>query len=558
MISFRPDHLKRYKDILSLLVKYGRSDLAHRLRGEIPDLAALREEAKEGAGQPEEFARDLQRLGPTFIKLGQLLSTQTALLPEAYIRSLEKLQDKVDAFPFAEVEALFEEELGTRIRKAFLEFDPVPLAAASLSQVHRAVTHDGRHVAVKVQRPGIRPTVLQDLEILDEAAGFIERHTASGRHFKIREQMTELRGALLRELDYRQEARNLSLVRANLKEFPRILVPEPLMSYSSGRILTMEYLPGRKVTTLTPLARLELQGEALAEELYRAFMKQVLLDGLVHVDPHPGNVYVADAGHLVLMDFGMVGHVPPHMQSQLTKLMVAVAEGRGEDAASIALRLGTREEHFDPSRWRDLTAGLVAEFQALKASDITVGRLFLDLAAISEKAGVSPPPQFVMLGKTLLKLDRVAKVLAPDFNPNLVIQKHAGELLQDRMRRNLSVGRVYNTLLETNELVQGLPAKINDFVELAVGNKLRVRVDALDEGRLIGGLQKIANRITMGLVLAALIIGAALMMRVDAPFKILGYPGIAMLLFFSACAGAALQIWGILRHDEKPDPHKLA
>ena len=163
----------------------------------------------------------------------------------------------------------------------------------------------------------------------------------------------------------------------------------------------------------------------------------------------------------------MVGHVPPHLQNHLTKLLVAVSEGRGDDAAALALRLGTRGENFDPGRWRDMTAGLVAEFQALKAADITVGRLFLSIAAISERAGVSPPPQFIMLGKTLLKLDRVAKVLAPDFNPNQGVRKDAGELLQARMRQNLSIGMVYNTLPEANEFVQELPGKLNDFMGLA-------------------------------------------------------------------------------------------
>ncbi len=558
MLSLRTDHLKRYKDIVSLLVKYGRTDLAHRLKGEIPNLGEVTEEVAEGAGKPVEFARDLEKLGPTFIKLGQLLSTQTAFLPEAYILSLEDLQDKVEPFPYEQVEEAVFQELGARIKKIFSRFDPVPLAAASLSQVHRAATHDGRDVVVKVQRPGIRATVANDLEVLDEAAGFLERHSASGRHFRLREQLVELRSALLRELDYRQEARNMTLMAENLKEFRHILVPEPVQGYSSSRVLTMDYVAGRKVTALSPLARLEMDGPALAEELYSAFMKQILIDGLVHVDPHPGNIYLADSSHLVLMDFGMVGHVPPHMQNQLTKMLVAISEGRGDDAAAISLRLGSREENFDPARWRDLTAGMVAEFQALKASDITVGRLFLNLAAISEKAGVAPPAQFIMLGKTLLKLDRVAKVLAPDFNPNQAVQRHAGELLQGRMRRNLSVGKVYNTLLETNEFVQELPGKLTDMIDLVINNGVRVKVDALDETRLIGSLQKIANRITLGLVLAAMIIGATLMMRVDTPFKILGYPGIAMVLFFAACVGGLLQIWSILRNDEKTGPHRLA
>jgi predicted unusual protein kinase regulating ubiquinone biosynthesis (AarF/ABC1/UbiB family) len=552
MLSLHPGHLKRYKDILSLLLKYGRSDLADRLRGEVPDLEGPVDDP--GEGTPEEFARDLERLGPTFIKLGQLLSTQSAYLPEEYILALEGLQDKVHPFPYEQVEDILFEELGVRPKKIFSSFDPEPLAAASLSQVHRAVTHDGRDVAVKVQRPGMRQILVEDMEVLSEVAGFLERHASPARHFRLREQAAGLRAALLRELDYRQEARNMSLMAANFRESGDILIPHPLASYSTARVLTMDYVPGRKVTTLSSLARLDMDGPALAEGLYRAFIQQILIDGLFHADPHPGNVYLADSAHLVLLDFGMVGHVPPHMQNQLAKMLVAVSEGRGDDAAAMALRLGSREEGFNLSRWRDLTAGMVAEFQALKTADITVGRLFLNIAAISEKAGVSPPPQFVMLGKTLLKLDRVAKVLAPEFNPHEVVRRHAGELLQGRLSRSFSLGKVYDSVLEAGEFVQEVPGKVNDILDLVVSNGLRVKVDALDETRLIGSLQKIANRITLGLVLAAMIIGATLMMRVDTAFKILGYPGLAILLFFAACLGGVLQIWGILHNDEKAGP----
>jgi ubiquinone biosynthesis protein len=554
MISLSPTHLKRYKDIGSLLIKYGHSDLVKKMKGDFPEMGDAVNASRESAGKPGEFAHDLEKLGPTYIKLGQLLSTQTSWLPEAYILALEELQDRVAPFPFEEVDKVVASELGAPIKKIFHAFDAVPLAAASLSQVHRAITHDGQEVVVKVQRPGVRSTVLQDLEVMDEVAGFMERHTDAGRHYRYREQLGELRNALLRELDYRQEARNMVLMGANLEEFKSLIVPKPLDSYSSDKVLTMEYMAGRKITKLSPLARLDVQGGPLAEELYRAFIKQILIDGLVHVDPHPGNVYLTDDNRLVLLDYGMVGYIPPQMQSQLTKMLVAVSDGRGEDAAEIALRLGRREESFDALKWRDLTAGMVSEFQNLKISDITVGRLFLNIAAISEKAGVSPPPQFTTLGKTLLKLDRVAKSLSRDFNPNDTVKRYASGLLQSKMRSNLSPGKLFNTALETNEFIQQLPSKLNAILDMAVNNDLRVRVESHGEDKLIGGLQKIANRITMGLVLAALIVGAALLMRVDTPFKILGYPGLAVVLFLGACLGGVLQIVSILNTDQKSRP----
>jgi len=552
MISLKPDHLKRYKDIATLLIRYGNSDLARRMKGEFPDLEAA--ESSESAAMPEEFARDLEKLGPTYIKLGQLMSTQTAMIPDAYILALEELQDRVESFPFEEVEKAIFEELGARPRKIFQSIDPEPLAAASLSQVHRAITHDGAEVVVKVQRPGMRRIVLGDLEMLDELAGFLERNSSKGRHFRLREQLVELRAALLRELDYRQEARNMALMAINLAGFGTIRIPKALESYSSEKILTMEYVAGRKITTLSPLARLEVDGEALAGELYRAFIKQILVDGMVHVDPHPGNVYLTEDNRLALLDFGMVGHIPPQMQTQLTKLLVSISDGRGEDAAELALRMGRRGDAFDPVKWRDLTAGMVAEFRSLKVADIAVGRLFLSIAAISESAGVSPPAQFIMLGKTLLKLDRVAKSLSPSFNPNETVRRCSAELLQSRIQGGLSLGKLYNTALETNEFVQQLPGKLNALMEMAVNNELKVKVETHDEDRLIGGLQKIANRITMGLVLAALIIGAALLMRVDTPFKLAGYPGLAVLLFLGACIGGVAQIASIVGGDRKPRP----
>lgn len=543
-------HLKRYKDIATLFLKYGRSDLAARMRSDIPGLPEEEAQVVE-PGKPEEFARDLERLGPTYIKLGQLLSTQSAWIPESYLRSLEELQDRVPPFPFEDAEKILEEELGGRIKKMFRAFDPAPLAAASLAQVHRAETHDGQEVVVKIQRPGVRKVVAEDLEVLEEVAAFLERNTEAGRHFHFREQAAELRGALLRELDYRQEARNMELMAENLAEFPDILVPRPLSSYSAGRVLTMQYLPGRKITKLTPLARLDVQGNALAEQLYRAFMKQILLDGVVHVDPHPGNVYLTEDNRLALLDFGMVSYIPPQMQNQLAKILVAIGDGRGEDAAEIALRLGRREPGFDPARWRDLTAGLVAEFRNRKTSDIEVGRLFLGIAAISEQAGVSPPSQFALIGKTLLKLDRVAKALAPDFDANETVRDYASHLLQSRLLHTLSPGKVFHTVLEANEFLQQLPGKLNSLLEMAVNNELRVRVETQGEGQLITGLQKIANRITMGLVLAALIVGAALMMRVDTEFRLLGYPGLAVLLFLGACVGGVAQIFSILTGDRR-------
>src|SRR5436305_1474088 len=260
-LSLKPEHLKRYTDIARLLIQHGRSDLAKTMEVDLPEDEVA---AEAVAGDPEKLARDLEALGPTFIKLGQLLSTRSDLLPAPYLDALARLQDKIEPFSFAEVEEIVSSELGVRLSKAFEEFESEPLAAASLGQVHRARMRDGRQVAVKVQRPGIQKVILEDLEAFEQIAGVVDRHTDVGRRFAFRDMLDEFRKTLLRELDYRREAQNLTLLATNLKEYHRLVIPRPIEDFTTSRVLTMEYVKGTKITDLSPLARIDVDGRVLA------------------------------------------------------------------------------------------------------------------------------------------------------------------------------------------------------------------------------------------------------------------------------------------------------
>ena len=289
-ISLKPQHLNRYRQIAWLFVKYGRSDLVKESGLDETLDAEQRATPKEKA-KADDLADDLEKLGPTFVKLGQLLSTRVELMPQAYIEALTRLQDKVEPFGFDEVEKIVASELGVRLSKAFSEFESEPMAAASLGQVHKARLRNGRQVAVKVQRPGIRERMIEDLDSLEEIAEFLDNHTEFGKRYEFGEMLDQFRKSLLRELDYRQEASNLTAIRADLAEFERVIVPEPILDYSTSRVLTMEYVHGKKVTDLSPLARMEFDGGDLAEELFRAYLEQILVNGFFHADPHPGNVF---------------------------------------------------------------------------------------------------------------------------------------------------------------------------------------------------------------------------------------------------------------------------
>lgn len=542
-ISLRPRHLKRYKDIAVLLAKYGHGDLVSQM--------GLDAEVDPGAqGKAEDLARDLERLGPTYVKLGQLLATRADLLPPPYVTALARLQDDVAPFPFDDVERIVQEELGVRISKAFQIFDNVPLASASLGQVHRAVLRNGRAVAVKVQRPDIREQVLTDMDALRELAEFADEHTSLGRRYGFTAMLDEFRKSMLRELDYEQEARNLVTLRANLAEYPRIVIPEPVADYTTSRVLTMDFVGGRKLTSLGPLAQLEVEGTELADQLIAAYLKQILVDGFFHADPHGGNVFLTERGDIALIDLGMVGRVPSSMQEELLKLLLAASEGRGDDAARSLRVLGTQvSDEFDEDGFRRAVGEIVTDHQGVSLGDIRAGAVLIDLCRIAGDSGLRPPPELTMLGRALIALDEVTRTLDPHYDPNDAIQRQGADILRRHLTGSASQGNLFTSVLEAKEFVERLPGRVNRVMDALAEGELKLNVRGIDERELMYGVQKLANRLTTGLVIASLVVGAALMMRVPTRTTLFGYPAIAIVCFLAAAAFGVLLLGSIFLND---------
>ena len=540
-MSLRPQHLKRYRDLAWLVAKYGRPELVKEVGLEEAIDRPKGSTSHSVTPEGEALARDLEALGPTYIKLGQLLSTRSDLLPEKYLEALTRLQDNVEPFPFAEVEQIVTSELGVRMSKAFAEFDSTPIAAASLGQVHRARLRDGREVAVKVQRPGVRDSIGEDLDALEQI----------GRHHQLGSLLEEFRKSLVRELDYRQEAQNLLTLGTNLEEFDRIIVPRPVDGFTTSRVLTMDFVKGVKITRLSPLAKLDLDGKKLAGQLFRAYLKQILIDGFFHADPHPGNVFLTEDKRIALIDLGMVAHVAPRLQEHLIQLLLAVSEGRSDDAVTYSLRIAQRTEDFDETVYNRAIADLVARHQDVTMKEVAVGRIMLEIFNISGSAGVRMPPELAMLGKTLLNLDQVGYLLDPDFNPNLEIRESAADIMQRRMLKSLSPGNFFQNVLEMKELAERMPGRLNKILEAVANNEFEIKVQTIDENKLLSGFQKIANRITLGLLMAALIVGAAMLMQVPTSFRLLGYPGLAIIFFGVAALGGVALMFQILRDDRR-------
>lgn len=544
-MKLSPHYLKRYKDISLLFLKHGQSGMVSKF--------GFDDEPEHPNGNDthsaHELPDDLERMGPTFVKLGQLLSSRPDLLPPHYLKALSRLQDKVKPFPFEDVETIVESELGTKINKAFSRFDRVPLAAASLGQAHTAALHDGREVVVKVQRPNISKQIQEDFGALREIAKFMHRYTRTGQKYQLVKVLEEFEDTLALELDYKREAANMLILGKNLKEFPRIRVPRPVANYVTHKILTMDFIEGTKITELSPLARLDIDGCGLAEELFRAYLKQVVVDGFFHADPHPGNIFLTSDNQIALLDLGMVGHTTHGLQESLLKLLLAVSEGDSEKAADIAIRVSNPTDNFQEEDFRHKIARIVAGQNNAALGDMDIGKAILQLGRSAGETGLFAPMELTLLGKTLLQLDEVGRTLDPAFNPNDSIRRNAGELLNRKLKSSFTEGKLVSSLLETKHFFGALPAQLNKILD-AVGNaELNVKLKPVDTGFLIESFHKVANRITTGLILAALIVGAALLMRVPTAFTIFGYPGLGMLCFMAAGGGGFWLVLSIVWQD---------
>ena len=531
-----PDQpLARTARILRFLLKYRNAGVFSGLDVDTAELAGG--DAPPMEGKPEEFVSDLEALGPTFVKIGQALSTRADMVPPEYLAALERMQDDVAPVPFEEMRPVIEDELGVRLSKAFETFDESPLGCASLAQVYRATLRGGKPVAVKVQRPGITDTIRDDLDALAGLARKVDRVTDIGRRLRFSDWVNEFRKTLLAELDYRTEAENLDRFNQHFSGYPELFVPTPLWDMTRQRVLTMELVAGTKATDLGGISRTERKLGHLATALMRGYLDQVFVHGEIHADPHPGNLLVTDDGRLALLDLGMVAHVPPKQRERLLKLLFAAVDGRGEEVANESIAMGTRLEDFDEERFTREVGQMVARYAARSGTrSIGEGRMMLDLVRHATACGLRTPPELSLLGKTLLNLEGVSTALDPGLDVKQVVEDHLEHVMRERLRKSFSPANLASELMEMQVLVREAPRKLTDILSLLAENRMQVRMTGLEESHLMENLQKIANRISTGVIVAALILASAMLMRVDTGAHLFGYPALAMVLFLLATA----------------------
>ena len=553
-----PKYVPRLAATVGLFTKYGLGDFADRT-----GLRALVDDAdSNGAGPSREkavqFRQRLVELGPAYIKLGQVLSTRPDLVPETYVEELEKLQDDVPPIPFEQVEQAIEAELGARMSKLFAAFEQQPLGTASLGQVHAAQLRDGRDVVVKVQRPDIRGVLADDIEFFRELATFLTKHTDAGSRVDMVGIIAQLERALQDELDYRIEARNAASFRRALAEFPRLLVPKVVEGYTTEKVLTTERIRGLKIDNVSPLVRLEHDFQPLADELTRAYLKTIIIDGHFQADPHPGNFFIVlpeaenpmtpselkardrrleprEAGttiqrieqeaqkhaaiatqnidvKLALIDFGMTARLSTKMRDHMVGLLMALADNRGDDAAETLMAIGDPLPDFDRPTYTREIAALIARNYDLSIGEVQAGKVLYELINISYQRGLRLPAELTMLAKTLFNLDGVTRALDPMFSPIEAIRDYANQLAAERAKRDFSPRRLLQVVTDSADLVATLPSRLDQITKRLAAGDFETRVDIPQMSVMLNGLQKVANRVFSGLVLAGVVVASALLM----------------------------------------------
>ncbi len=495
-----------------------------------------------------ELPRDLERLGPTFVKLGQLLSTRADLLPPEYLKALSRLQDNVETMSFETVKSIIEAELDASLSETFDYFDPCPLASASLGQVHMARLKNTYKVAVKIQRPNVKNQIIHDMKALKEIAKFMDNHTDIGKRLGFQPIVETFSRLLLKELDYNQEAVNLLELRSELKSYKNLVIPEPLLEYSSERVLTMDFIEGKKVTEITAPSSNPLL-KSLGEDLFASYLQQILVSGFFHADPHPGNILLTPDNKLALLDLGMVYRLMPSSQDQIIKLLLAISESDGKQVADIAIEIGDPIQDFDEKTFRREVNALTVQSRNLTIQQLQAGSLVIDLTTLAAKTGLKTTSDLAMLGKVLLNLDQIASSLNPDFNPTLAIKSFTSTVLRSKMKASST--SLFSSLIATRSFLEQFPNRANGIMESLNEGDLTFKVNAFDEAELLRGLQKLANRVTMGLVLAAMLLGAALLAKIPTSSHILGYPSLAIFFFLLAAVGIVALVVSIFISDRK-------
>jgi ubiquinone biosynthesis protein len=483
-----------------------------------------------------EFRLALEELGTTYIKLGQLLSSRPDLLPDPYIEELGRLVDDVPPVPFGEIEPVIRADLGL---DTFVRIDPEPVATASIAQIHGAILKDGREVVVKVRRPGIEEQVDLDLQVLRSTAGLAEGRSGTARLLQLNALTDELDSHLRAELDLTEEANNAEIIGGILADYPSLRVPEVIRPYVTERVLVLERVDGEKVERGHALPA--EHAKQLARDLFRAYVRQVTVEGIYHADPHRGNVLLTPDGRLALLDFGLLGRLDDDTRRNIALLLMAIAQNRADDVADLILGLSlTSLESDRPSFVHELRRKL-PRYHWRSLSGIRAGEALADLQRISVRHGIRLPTSFALVGKTLSQADSIARTLDPELDPIQLLEEDSFEVMLTEAERRLEPSALFSYLFTQLEPFSRMPRKIGQLVDQLETGTLKVGIVPTDIEDVEGVMRSAANRIGSAIIIGALLLSSALLARAER------FEWVALVGFVLAAVLGLYMVWKIIR-----------
>lgn len=508
----RYKHFHRYREIANILMRHGFGYLVHQLG--LAEFAGPRRPPDGGEGtalsRAQRLRLVLEELGPTFIKLGQMLSTRTDLLAPEYIQELEKLQDRVPPFPFAQVKERIQMELGQPMEEIFTDFDPVPLAAASIGQVHRAVLSGGREVVVKVERPGTEQLLSTDIEILYDVARLVDRHGPWREIYRWEEMVEEFERTVREEIDFTREGRHAETFRQHFAGDAAVYFPAVYWDYTTRKVLTLEYVAGVKLTSPEELLRAGIDGRLVARRLADAVLKQILLHGLFHGDPHPGNLAALPGDRVLFMDFGIVGRLNEQLKEQIGNLVLGLVRRSTPQVLRAVENLGVVPPHVNREMlYRDVDA-LREKYYAVPLGEINLAESLEDVMSVAFRHRIRVPAQFTLLVKTLVTLDGVVTQLDPQLSIVELARPFGRRLFARRFSPEGLQRLVIEHLEDYHQLFTHLPRRLDRVLDQAGRGELRIKTINPEMNRLLGRINAMVNRLVLGILLGSLIVGSSL------------------------------------------------
>lgn len=540
-------HANRYIEIIEVLIKHGFADFISVARIESAinlGRSLIFKQPKPANGHTlsrwERIRLALEELGPTFIKFGQIMSSRSDLLPKDLIAELEKLQSEVPPFESAISVETIENELDEKLTDLFAEFQEVPIAAASIGQVHKATLHSGETVAVKIQRPAIEKTIKTDLEILKHLASMAEKHVEDLKPFHLTAIVEEFRKAIFKELSYVNEASNLELFQQNFENDPTVKVPKLYHELSTAKVLTMEFIQGTNISNQAELKKHGLSPIKLAARGANTVLKQIFEHGFFHADPHPGNIFILEDNVVCFLDYGMMGTLSRSLKDQLIDVLVGVVEENPRRVTRAIMQMVTSDDFIDTVNLESQVSDFIDSYANKSLQQIDMNNLFSDLLNILFENKLKIPSNLHLLFKSFIVIQANGKMLNPDFNIAEYLHPYTRKVLLQRYNPKLLAKEAFDSAAELASLLKDMPYEMRDILERLKKGKVKMDIEHKGLSPLMINHERIANHIVFAIILASIIIGSSLIVHSKLPpfwhgvpiIGLVGYIGAALIGFW--------------------------